>query len=115
MLHLREYWLYRCCTTSSYVTSPRVLVYGVLHRSIYIPQGTGGIDCVLHRPMLHLKGTGSIYGVLYRPILHSPPEYWWCIRCNTSISFYVTSTRILGVYKVFYIVLCYIPEDTGGM
>ena len=59
-----------------------------------IPQGTGGIYCVLHCSMLH------------------PPGYWWYILCTTSS--HVTSPREMVVYTVYFIVLCYIPEDTSG-
>ena len=45
-------------------------------------------------------------------MLH-PPGYWWCIWCTTS--FYVTSLRVLMVYIVYYIVLCYILQGTGGV
>ena len=115
MLHPRGYWWYIRCTISFYVTSPRILVvYKVYYIVLcYIPKGTGDIYFVQHRCMLLSLG------------------YWWCIWCITSfyvtsprvlvvykvyyISYYVTSPRILAVYKVYFIVLYYIPEDTCGI
>ena len=61
----------------------------------YIPEDTGGIKGVPYLSMLHPRG------------------YWWYIMCT--ISFFVTSPRILVVFKVYYIVPCYIPEDTGDI
>ena len=56
--------------------------------------------------------TGGIYDVLHRSVLH-PPGYWWYKWCTAS--FYVTYPRILVVYTVYYIVLCYILQDTGDV
>ena len=61
----------------------------------YIPQDIGGIHSVVYIFMLH------------------HPGYWWCIWCIRS--FYVASPRILVVYMMYCIVLCYIPYGTGGI
>ena len=59
------------------------------------------------------QGTGDIYGVLQCPQLH-PPGYWWVyILCSSS--FFPTSPRILKVYTVFFVVLCYISQGTCGI
>ena len=78
----------------------------------YISQGTGGVYGVLQSYMLHPQGTGGVYVVLHRSMLH-PSVYLWCIRC--AIFFYVTSPRVLLVNMVYYIVLCYVHQDTGGI
>ena len=72
ILHLTGYWWSIRCTTTFYVTSPRILVVHMMYYNVlcYIPQGTGGV-----------------YGVLNRSMLH-PPEYWWYITCCTTL-FYV--------------------------
>ena len=97
MLHPPGYWWCILCTTSFYVTSPRILVVNMVNYIFlcYIPQDTGGVYDVLHRFMLH------------------PPGYWWYTWC--SISFYVTSPRVLVVYMMYLIVLRYIPKDTSGV
>ena len=56
------------------------------------------------------QGNRYAYGILYRPMSHLQ-GYWWTIRCTTM--FFVTSPRILVVYKVYYYVLCCILEDIG--
>ena len=96
-LHPSGYWWCIRCTTSFNDKSSRILVVYMVQYifSCYIPQSTGGVYDVLDRSMLH------------------PPGYWWCILCTTS--FYVTSPRILVIYMVNYIFLCYIPEGTGGV
>ena len=97
MLHPPWYWSYIWCTTSFYVTSPRILVVYMVYYIVlcYIPHGTGRVYGVLHRSMLH------------------PPGYWSYIWCTTS--FYATSPMVLVVYMVYYIVLCYTPQDNGGV
>ena len=97
MLHPSGYWWYIWCITTFYVTSLRVLVEYYVYYNIlcYISQGTGDVYGVLHRTMLH------------------PLGYWWCIWCTTS--FHVTYPRVLVVYMVYYIVICYIPQGTGGV
>ena len=109
-----------------------MLIYNVYYNILcYIPEGTGGMYGALQRFMLHPRvlavyvvyynilcyishGTSGVYGVLHRFMLHSQ-GYWWYIWCTTS--FNVISPRVLVVYMVYYIVLCYIPQDTatGGI
>ena len=114
MLHPLGYWWYTWCSISLYATSPRVLVVFMMYSVVlcytprilvvymmyyivlcYTPQDTEGVYDVLHRSMLH------------------PLWYWWSTWCTTS--FNVTSPIVLVVYMVYYIVLCYIPQDTGGV
>ena len=91
------YWWCIWCTTSFCVISPRLLVVYMMYFIVlcYIPQDTGGVYDVLHRFMLH------------------PTWFWWFTWC--SIYFYVTTPRVLVVYMMYLIVLCYIPQDTGGV
>ena len=98
------YWCCIWCTT--------FYVYGVLNCSMLHPR-------ILVVYMVYLiilcyipRGIDGVYGVLYRSILH-PQGYWWCIWYITS--FYVTSSRILVVYMVYFIVICYYPQGTGGV
>ena len=97
MLHPSGYWWYICCITTFYVTSPNVLVVYYMYYNIlcYIPQGTAGIYGVLHRSILHTSG------------------YWWYMWCITT--FFVASPRVLVVYNVYYNILYYISQGTGGI
>ena len=64
--------------------------------------------------MLHLPGYWwYIWCITTFYITPPPPGYCRCIWCTTS--FYATSPRVLVVYMMYYIVLCYIPRGTGGV
>ena len=97
MLHALGCWWYKWCTTSFFFISPKVLVVYTVYFIVqcYIPQDTGGIIGVLNLSILHL------------------PAYWRCIRCITTL--YVTSSRVLVVYMVYYIILRYNPLSIGGV
>ena len=78
MLHPPGYWW---CTTSFYVTSPRVLVVYTLYVTSTRIQVVYMVYYIVLCYIPHC--TSGVYGVLHNFVLHHP-GYWWYIWLITS-------------------------------